>query len=142
MNQLRHKTTYVQSIPIVALTGEIDMMSSAPVTSRLAELLDRKPPALVVDLREVRFFGSEGIRALVETQVQADELGIKLESVNYTQGEYDFVDVVEAPSPEAMLHFSVWYVRQGFGRIQSLPAFDDVAMAAAVQKLAAKRNPL
>lgn len=77
MNQLRQKTTYVQSIPIVALTGEIDMMSSAPVTSKLAELLDRKPPALVVDLREVRFFGSEGIRTLVETQNQADELGIK-----------------------------------------------------------------
>jgi anti-anti-sigma factor len=77
MNQLRQRTTYVQSIPIVALTGEIDMMSSAPVTSRIAELLDRKPPALVIDLREVRFFGSEGIRTLVETQNQADELGVK-----------------------------------------------------------------
>jgi anti-sigma B factor antagonist len=77
MNQLRQRTTYVQSIPIVALTGEIDMMSSAPVTSRIAELLDRKPPALVIDLREVRFFGSEGIRTLVETQSQADELGVK-----------------------------------------------------------------
>jgi anti-anti-sigma factor len=77
MNQLRQRTTYVQSIPIVALTGEIDMMSSAPVTSRIAELLDRKPPALVIDLREVLFFGSEGIRTLVETQNQADELGVK-----------------------------------------------------------------
>lgn len=85
MNQLRQRTTYVQSIPIVALTGEIDMMSSAPVTSRLAELLDRKPPALVVDLREVRFFGSEGIRALVEAQTQADELGIKLGVVSDTR---------------------------------------------------------
>ncbi|MFI6095469.1 STAS domain-containing protein [Lentzea sp. NPDC051213] len=77
MNQLRQRTTYVQSIPIVAITGEIDMVSSAPVSSRLAELLDRNPPALVVDLREVRFFGSDGIRALVETKAQADELGIK-----------------------------------------------------------------
>ena len=77
MNQLRHKTTYVQSIPIIALTGEIDMMSSAPVTSRLAELLDRKPPALVLDLREVCFFGSEGIRTLVETHAQATELGVR-----------------------------------------------------------------
>jgi anti-anti-sigma factor len=85
MNQLRQRTTYVQSIPIVALTGEIDMMSSAPVTSKLAELLDRKPPALVVDLREVRFFGSEGIRALVETQAQADELGVKFGVVSDTR---------------------------------------------------------
>ncbi|MEV6239735.1 STAS domain-containing protein [Lentzea sp. NPDC051838] len=85
MNHLRQTTTYVQSIPIVALTGEIDMMSSAPVTSRLAELLDHKPPALVVDLRAVRFFGSEGIRALVETQAQADELGIKFGVVSDTR---------------------------------------------------------
>lgn len=85
MNQLRQTTTYVQSIPIVALTGEIDMMSSAPVTSRLAELLDRKPPALVIDLRAVRFFGSEGIRTLVETQAQADELGIKFGVVSDTR---------------------------------------------------------
>ena len=85
MNQLHQRTTYVQSIPIVALTGEIDMMSSAPVTNRLAELLDHKPPALVVDLRNVRFFGSEGIRALVETQQQADELGIKLGVVSDTR---------------------------------------------------------
>jgi len=77
MNQLRQRTTYVQSIPVVSLTGEIDMMSSAPVNSRLAALLDRKPRALVVDLREVRFFGSEGIRTLVETQHQADELGVR-----------------------------------------------------------------
>jgi anti-sigma B factor antagonist len=85
MNQLQQRTTYVQSIPIVALTGEIDMMSSAPVTSRLAELLDRKPLALVVDLREVRFFGSEGIRALVEAQTQANELGVRLGVVSDTK---------------------------------------------------------
>ncbi|MEU7479726.1 STAS domain-containing protein [Lentzea sp. NPDC042327] len=77
MNQLQQRTTYVQSIPVVSLTGEIDMMSSAPVTSRIAALLDRRPPALVIDLREVRFFGSEGIRTLVETQNTADEFGIR-----------------------------------------------------------------
>jgi len=56
------------------------------------------------------------------------ELGIKLESVHYTQGKYDFIDVVDAPSAEAMLAFSVWYGKQGFGRIQSLPAFDERTM--------------
>jgi anti-sigma B factor antagonist len=85
MNQLRQRTTYVQSIPVVSLTGEIDMVSSAPVTNRLAELLDRKPPALVVDLREVRFFGSEGIRTLVETHHQANELGVRFGVVSDTR---------------------------------------------------------
>lgn len=62
------------------------------------------------------------------------ELGIKLESVYYTQGDVDFVDIVDAPSAEAMLAFSVWYVQQGYGRFRSLPAFDDAAMRAALAK--------
>lgn len=62
------------------------------------------------------------------------ELGIKLESVHYTQGPYDFVDVVEAPNAEAMLAFSVWYGQQGFGRIQSMPAFDERTMVKSLTK--------
>jgi uncharacterized protein with GYD domain len=62
------------------------------------------------------------------------ELGIKLDSVHYTQGAYDFVDVVDAPDAEAMLAFSVWYAEQGYGRIQSLPAFDERTMVKALKK--------
>ena len=31
------------------------------------------------------------------------DLDIKVESILYTQGEYDFVDILDAPNPEAML---------------------------------------
>lgn len=62
------------------------------------------------------------------------ELNIKLEAVYYTQGEVDFVDIVDAPDPDAMLAFSIWYVKQGFGRFHTLPAFDDAAMRAALGK--------
>ncbi|MGH6915433.1 MAG: GYD domain-containing protein [Geminicoccales bacterium] len=63
-----------------------------------------------------------------------DALGIKLESLYYTQGVYDFVDVVEAPSAEAMLAFSVWYAKEGLGRITTMPAFSESELAAAVKK--------
>jgi uncharacterized protein with GYD domain len=59
-----------------------------------------------------------------KAKAKLDKLGIKVESIHYTQGYYDFVDVVDAPNPEAMLAFSVWYSTQGLGRIQSMPAFD------------------
>jgi uncharacterized protein with GYD domain len=62
-----------------------------------------------------------------------ETLGIKLESVHYTQGQFDFVDIVDAPSPEALLTFSVWYVNQGLGRIYSMPAFDAQSFEAAVK---------
>lgn len=61
------------------------------------------------------------------------ELGITLEAVYYTQGQFDFVDVVDAPEPEALLTFSVWYVSQGYGHIQTMPAFDPETMARAAQ---------
>jgi len=63
-----------------------------------------------------------------------DELGITLETLYYTQGEYDFVDVVEAPDAEAMLAFSVWYASQGYGRIVTMPAFTEAEMNAALDR--------
>jgi uncharacterized protein with GYD domain len=63
-----------------------------------------------------------------------EKLGIKLESIHYTQGKYDFVDIVDAPNPEAMLAFSVWYASQGLGRIQSMPAFDTKTFDGAVRQ--------
>jgi uncharacterized protein with GYD domain len=64
---------------------------------------------------------------------KAKALRITIESVNYTQGAYDFVDVVDAPNPDAVLAFSVWYAQQGFGKVQSMPAFDEKTMAKALR---------
>ena len=57
------------------------------------------------------------------------QLSIALEAVYYTQGRYDFVDVVDAPEPEDLLTFTLWYVSQGYGRIETMPAFDLDALA-------------
>ena len=62
------------------------------------------------------------------------KLGMKLESVHYTQGQFDFVDVINAPNAEAMLAFSVWYSQQGFGKLISLPAFDERSFVKALAK--------
>src|SRR6266496_2364910 len=59
-----------------------------------------------------------------KAKAKLDTLGIKVESIHYTQGAYDFVDIVDAPTAEAMLAFSIWYATQGLGRIQTLPAFN------------------
>ena len=66
----------------------------------------------------------QGLR-YAKANTKLKQLGIKLESVHYTQGQYDFVDVVEAPGPEAVLAFTIWYSKKGYGRIQTLPAFGD-----------------
>ena len=62
------------------------------------------------------------------------QLGIKLENVYYTQGQYDFVDVITASGAESVLAFSIWYANKGYGRIQTLPAFGDKVMKKAQSK--------
>jgi uncharacterized protein with GYD domain len=71
-----------------------------------------------------------------KAKAMLDKLGIKVESIQYTQGYYDFVDIVDAPNAEAMLAFSVWYASQGLGRIQSMPAFDAESFEAAARDAA------
>jgi len=66
------------------------------------------------------------------------ELGIRIESMYYTQGAWDFVDVLEAPNAEAMLAFSVWYSQHGFGSLVSMPAFDERQMVTALKKSGAR----
>lgn len=63
------------------------------------------------------------------------KLGIKLESVVYTQGQYDFVMQAVAPSSETMLAFTIWYAKSGFGSTTTMPAFTNNEMSAAAKKV-------
>ena len=76
------------------------------------------------------------VERVKKAQAKLAKLGIKIESIHYTQGYYDFVDIVDAPNPEAMLAFSVWYATEGLGRIQSMPAFDAKSFATAIKNVA------
>ena len=71
-----------------------------------------------------------------KAEAKLEKLGIKIESIHYTQGTYDFIDIVDAPGPEAMLAFSIWYASQGLGRIQTMPAFDPKSFEAAIKDAA------
>ncbi|MBM3502249.1 MAG: GYD domain-containing protein [Alphaproteobacteria bacterium] len=53
-----------------------------------------------------------------------EKLGVKRVFGTYVFGEWDFVDVVEAATPSAVLAFSVWYRLQGFGTVVTMPAID------------------
>ena len=68
-------------------------------------------------------------------KAKADELGMTFEAINYTQGIYDFIDVVEASDTFVVLGFSIWYAKQGYGKITTMPAFDEAAMEKAVQSV-------
>ena len=62
------------------------------------------------------------------------QLGIKQESVLYTQGQYDFIETIEAPGPSSVLGFTIWYSKKGFGTIQTLPAYEDKEIRKIIKK--------
>ena len=71
---------------------------------------------------------------LTKSNEKLKELGIKQESVLYTQGQYDFVETIDAPGPESVLGFTIWYSKKGFGNIQTLPAFGDKEIRKIIKK--------
>ena len=61
-----------------ALSGEIDLSTVAELESRLEEPLNGGPDLLVLDLREVTFLDSSGLRLLLRLQERQSEAGSRL----------------------------------------------------------------
>ena len=61
-----------QDALVVGVSGEIDVLTAPRLRSALAIALQRlEDRPVIVDLREVRFLGSPGLRALAESAEQA-----------------------------------------------------------------------
>ena len=62
----------------VSVAGEVDTFTAPTLRSALDAELERRPPELVLDLREVRFLGSAGLAVLVETKKSAGACDVVL----------------------------------------------------------------
>ena len=51
---------------VLELAGEIDMRCSVDLRGKFMELLQKKPPVLIVDMSQVEFMDSSGLATLVE----------------------------------------------------------------------------
>ena len=71
---------------------------------------------------------------LTKSNEKLKQLNIKQISVLYTQGQYDFIETIEAPGPSAVMGFTIWYSKKGFGSIQTLPAFEDKEIRKIIKK--------
>ncbi len=58
---------------VLAVSGEIDMVTAPQLQNELSRALEKEPATLVVDLTEVGFFASAGLSALVAAYQQARE---------------------------------------------------------------------
>ena len=64
-----------REIPVVAVTGEVDVYSAPALKDKITELLESGEHTLIVDLSGVGFLDSTGLGALVEARTAATEAG-------------------------------------------------------------------
>ncbi len=62
-------------ITVVVLSGVVDLATSPSLEELLTQLIDGAPPALVIDLTEVSFLASVGLRILAETHERVGGTG-------------------------------------------------------------------
>jgi anti-sigma B factor antagonist len=58
-------------VAVVSVGGEIDLSTAPAFESAITQALDEDPPALVIELSEVSFMASVGLRILAATQEKA-----------------------------------------------------------------------
>ena len=61
---------------LVRVAGELDYGNCDEVIATLSGAIAGGPPLLAVDLAEVTFFGSDGVRCMVVARSEADAAGV------------------------------------------------------------------
>lgn len=78
MSRLEYETHDSDGMICVALSGELDLSSAPEVEDALQELESGEPPVLVLDLRELAFMDSTGLRVMVSADARARESSRRL----------------------------------------------------------------
>ena len=66
-------TELLPDLARVRLSGELDLASIPRLQAAVQEILDRDLPCLEIDLRELSFIDSSGLRSLISLDAQARE---------------------------------------------------------------------
>jgi anti-sigma B factor antagonist len=75
-------TEIVGQLPVVTVTGEIDITSAPTLRDELERLITPTSPTVVVDLTDTTFFDSTGIATLVRAHKLCHEAGGRLRVVD------------------------------------------------------------
>jgi anti-sigma B factor antagonist len=75
---LRWSVSRISDEVIVALVGEMDLSNARTLSEAIGELLDARPAQVTLDLTDLSFLDSSGIRCLVNTAKRATEVGCDL----------------------------------------------------------------
>jgi anti-sigma B factor antagonist len=73
--ELSVSKTSAGDVPILAVSGEVDVYSAPALKDKIGELIQSGQTTLIVDLSGVAFLDSTGLGALVEARAATNEAG-------------------------------------------------------------------
>jgi anti-sigma B factor antagonist len=72
------ETSVADRSAVIALSGELDLAGAAALEQELARLESESTEVVVLDLRDVAFMDSSGLRLIAVSSQRAQELGRRL----------------------------------------------------------------
>ena len=106
MSRLTYESHQNDQMVRLALAGEFDLSNAPQVEEALKEIDDESPALLVLDLRELTFMDSTGLRVMVAADARARDNSRRLAVVQGPEpvhrvfritGLDDHLDIVETP---------------------------------------------
>jgi anti-sigma B factor antagonist len=106
VDSLRVSTERQNDRVIVSLAGELDIASASRIEEALREAEDAGPAIVMLDLRELEFMDSTGLRTILSADARAKEAGRRLVVVQGDENVkrvfevtrlYDRVEIVNDP---------------------------------------------
>ncbi|SFO91675.1 anti-anti-sigma factor [Amycolatopsis arida] len=74
----RITTTAENGVWRVAVSGELDLLTSPQLQEKLTSVVDERPAKVLADLTEVTFFDSSALNALLQVQRHAQENSVEM----------------------------------------------------------------
>jgi anti-sigma B factor antagonist len=75
---LETRTEHDHGAPRLVVSGELDLATAEVLEANLKEVESSEPDVLVLDLRELEFMDSTGLRAVIAADARARERGGRL----------------------------------------------------------------
>ena len=106
MSRLTHQAHKDNGVIRLVLVGELDLSSASLVEDVLRDLEEESPSLIVLDLRELTFMDSTGLRVMVSADARARDHARRLAIVQGPEpvhrvfritGLDDHLDIVETP---------------------------------------------
>ena len=106
MSRLTYESHEADGVVQLVLSGEFDLSSAAQIEDVLKELEERRPDVLVLDLRELSFMDSTGLRVMVSADARARDDSRRLAIVQGPEAVHrvfritgldDHLEIVETP---------------------------------------------